>query len=62
MSLLQACVLTLSLGSSDVPTFILSKLYTSLHIKQPDSGIFCDKRKTKGMMGNTEGEAKKPTL
>lgn len=36
---------------------ILSRPYTSFCIR-PSSGIFCDKRGTKGVMGKTEREAK----
>lgn len=54
----MACVLTISLDSSYFPTLTLHKTCASLHIRQPDSGIFWDKRQTKGVMGKAETEAK----
>lgn len=57
-----ACVFTVSLDSTYFPNLILHKTYTSLCIRQPDLGIFCDKRETTGELGKAKKEAKCPIL
>lgn len=50
----MACILTIYLDSSNFSTLIVYKPYISLCIQHLVSGIFCDKKETKGMMEKTE--------